>query len=730
MNKENPINGNFKKLNPLGQFCINLGMIPTSYTEAMTYEEQILWLCNFYNTEILPVVNNNTELTEEAITKFNELYTYVHDYFDNLDVQDEINQKLDNMVADGTLETLIMKYIQKIDNVKFITNGFWDNTFSQDIHVIQHAGKNILVDTGSDLNFPDIQDFIDSLNILHFDYVIITHYHGDHSGNFKQLVNLNYINHNSVVYMPVEVSGFNIESTIAEYKAFCAQNNIVYQVPTNDTIITINDLIIKFYNCNATVSETTYTEYNECSIVLEFIHRNIKALYTGDCDKQAFDYFYKNNILCYKTNIFKMGHHGINQYTSKDFINQIKPDYAIQNVGINDFAKNNISISEQGSMLKSFGTLIYPTCMNENNIVLVSDGSSIKIENGKNYELSNQETFITLYVNSTANTNHIQNGTQEYPFHELMQAIGYIKQYPTHNYQINLAEGTYGLSHESEKNKNNNFFNCNLNTQIKVIGTGTKANTILNGVWVRNSYLWLENVTINVNANNGLYIQNGNVILNNVDFTGTTGTTQSAIICRFSKLELTNVNIGLANEGLIASDSYIYINSLLFNNTLSSYINNSNSNIICSSATTSIKFNPTIENVKDFNNIHIIPAPPFILFNKTFNDNITSVNLSEYNTNISKWGFIEIEFTTSDNVRYNSGKLMYPSNLKIEPLIAHNNGNNLYLKTCACVLQNNVINLNYQLQIALDNTKPYLSTGDYIHITNIKLYPTEWRYIN
>ena len=53
---------------------------------------------------------NTKETVEEYITKFNELYTYVHDYFDNLDVQDEINHKLDEMVEDGTMEELISHY--------------------------------------------------------------------------------------------------------------------------------------------------------------------------------------------------------------------------------------------------------------------------------------------------------------------------------------------------------------------------------------------------------------------------------------------------------------------------------------------------------------------------------------------------------------------------------------------------------------------------------------------
>lgn len=47
------------------------------------------------------------ETVEDYINRFNELYTYVHDYFDNLDVQEEINHKLDEMAENGDLTPLI-----------------------------------------------------------------------------------------------------------------------------------------------------------------------------------------------------------------------------------------------------------------------------------------------------------------------------------------------------------------------------------------------------------------------------------------------------------------------------------------------------------------------------------------------------------------------------------------------------------------------------------------------
>lgn len=60
----------------------------------------------------------NENLVEQDMTNlfnaFTELQSYVNNYFDNLDVQDEINNKLDDLVADGTLTTLIGNYVQPL----------------------------------------------------------------------------------------------------------------------------------------------------------------------------------------------------------------------------------------------------------------------------------------------------------------------------------------------------------------------------------------------------------------------------------------------------------------------------------------------------------------------------------------------------------------------------------------------------------------------------------------
>ena len=70
-------------------------------------------ITNLYNAflALQTYVNNTKDTLENA---FNTLDDYVRNYFANLDVQDEINNKLDAMAEDGSLIALIASYIPEI----------------------------------------------------------------------------------------------------------------------------------------------------------------------------------------------------------------------------------------------------------------------------------------------------------------------------------------------------------------------------------------------------------------------------------------------------------------------------------------------------------------------------------------------------------------------------------------------------------------------------------------
>lgn len=96
---------------PFKKLVMTIGELPTSFVESMTYYECLAWLVNFLETQVIPAVNNNGEAVEELQGLFIELKNYVDTYFDNLDVQDEIDNKLDDMVEAGTFDTIINQEI-------------------------------------------------------------------------------------------------------------------------------------------------------------------------------------------------------------------------------------------------------------------------------------------------------------------------------------------------------------------------------------------------------------------------------------------------------------------------------------------------------------------------------------------------------------------------------------------------------------------------------------------
>lgn len=99
------------KLSPFRRFCVTIGAIPTSYMESMTYYEMLEWLCKYLQDTVIPAVNTNASAVEELQGLFVELKNYVDTYFDNLDIQSEVDHKLDEMVESGQLAELVAQLL-------------------------------------------------------------------------------------------------------------------------------------------------------------------------------------------------------------------------------------------------------------------------------------------------------------------------------------------------------------------------------------------------------------------------------------------------------------------------------------------------------------------------------------------------------------------------------------------------------------------------------------------
>ena len=87
-------------LPPFKRFCVTIGNLPSSYVDSMSYYECLMWLCKYLKDTVVPAVNENAEAVNELINWFN-----------NLDIQDEVDNKLDEMVESGQLQEIISVYL-------------------------------------------------------------------------------------------------------------------------------------------------------------------------------------------------------------------------------------------------------------------------------------------------------------------------------------------------------------------------------------------------------------------------------------------------------------------------------------------------------------------------------------------------------------------------------------------------------------------------------------------
>ena len=108
-------NKNIEYIKPSGIFTNYIfKAIPLAFDESMSYYETLCGVLDLLKNTV-DVVNNNAELLAE-------LESYVKNYFDNLDVQEEINNKLDEMIEDGTFEEILDdKLFKKVDYYEITT---------------------------------------------------------------------------------------------------------------------------------------------------------------------------------------------------------------------------------------------------------------------------------------------------------------------------------------------------------------------------------------------------------------------------------------------------------------------------------------------------------------------------------------------------------------------------------------------------------------------------------
>lgn len=270
INEFNPM----QRLSPLQNFICTIGNLPTSYALSLSYEEQIMWLCNYLENNVMPTLENNTNVTEETQRAFLELQQYVTDYFNNLDVQEEINNKLDEMAENGTLEEIIAQYLtlngliifNTLENMKNAENivegstiktlGFYSkNDCGGNIYKVRKIVNTDVVDNRTIISLNNYNDLIAEI-IFESDEVDIRKLGAKKNEDCSTIIT-KLLSINKTVIIPRGLWLCNHFSMVNGGKI--KGENLNYQVIANDSSLTVDVSVLQ---CNENCD--TFIDCSNC----------------------------------------------------------------------------------------------------------------------------------------------------------------------------------------------------------------------------------------------------------------------------------------------------------------------------------------------------------------------------------------------------------------------------------------------------------------------------------
>ncbi len=210
--------------------------------------------------------------------------------------------------------------INIINKKSFITFLDVDQGDSALMHL---NNKNILIDTGGLIYYDisnNIINYLKSEGIKKLDYLILTHGDFDHMG-----ASINLVNNFKIKKVILNCGEFNeLEKELIE---ILNKKEILYYSCIKELKINNNKLYF--------LNNGNYDNENDNSNVIYMKLNNYKFLFMGDATSKVEKLLLKKYDFNY-IDVLKVGHHGSNTSSSKEFINSIIPKYSIISVGKNN----------------------------------------------------------------------------------------------------------------------------------------------------------------------------------------------------------------------------------------------------------------------------------------------------------------------------------------------------------------------------------------------------------
>ncbi|NOZ60040.1 MAG: DNA internalization-related competence protein ComEC/Rec2 [Calditrichaeota bacterium] len=233
------------------------------------------------------------------------------------------------------------------DNWLYVT--FLDVGQGDSIFIQFPDGKNMLIDGGpqsENFNAADffILPFLKRKHIRHLDTIVLSHADNDHIGGLPEI-----LRHISV--QRVVDNGIYHDSDICHlYKFLLDAEHVAVSAPTmldstgSHCLVALQPMK-DFLRMNP-------DDVNNNSVVLKLIYGEKKFLFTGDIEKEAEVALVRYGDFL-QADVLKIAHHGSNTSSCEEFVQNVRPDFAVISVGkMNKFGFPSDEVIERLEKMK------------------------------------------------------------------------------------------------------------------------------------------------------------------------------------------------------------------------------------------------------------------------------------------------------------------------------------------------------------------------------------------
>lgn len=250
-----------------------------------------------------------------------------------------------------------------------------------DSTLISFRGKNYLIDTGGARQENKIAEkflfpTLKLRGLTKIDGIFISHFDEDHAGNLNKILKKYRVDNIFISHLPEN------QEILENAEKF---SNIVI-LKKGDKVKILGDTLAEVLS-DSEKSE----EENDNSMVLLINHRGFKTLFTGDISENV------EKKINRDIDILKVAHHGSKTSTSKEFLENTSPKFALISAGVNNsYGHPHEEVLQN---LEKHGIIYYVTAR-DGQVDFKIYGDKLKIDR-KNQEEDYKFYILLIFLNTT-----------------------------------------------------------------------------------------------------------------------------------------------------------------------------------------------------------------------------------------------------------------------------------------------------------------------------------------